>query len=198
MTIDVALDQTNLDIFHPILQHGFRVNARVGCSINSMLCDQFGVETDYVMNRIQTIFLEGKPVDDAQTALLKDGATLALSAAMPGLVGATMRCGGYLGAFRGTITHNSADDDAVSCSDGMVTIKLFNLLVGELGPQFLKRGIWIPEKSFLDFLNRQANEQPMPFKSIKKGDREITLKNWSELKPADPKGFIPIKVHVFS
>ena len=34
--------------------------------------------------------LDGKPVDDIGSSFLHDGSTLALSAAMPGLVGATL------------------------------------------------------------------------------------------------------------
>jgi hypothetical protein len=56
-----------------------------------VLCDQFQVETDYLENRIKTIFLDGKPVDDEDKAVLKNGSTLALSAAMPGLVDSTFR-----------------------------------------------------------------------------------------------------------
>jgi len=45
-----------------------------------------GLDEDYVTQRISTIFLDGKPVDDIDTLLVRDGAVLSLSAAMPGLV----------------------------------------------------------------------------------------------------------------
>jgi hypothetical protein len=61
---------------------------------------------------------------------------------MPGLVGATFRKGGYLAAFRGTITHQRADT-VIEDSGGAVTIKLFNLLPKEIGLTFLKRGVMV-------------------------------------------------------
>lgn len=126
----------------PLLQHGFKVKARVGCSIKTMLCKQFGLSPKYVEDRIQTIFLDGKTVDDIDSAMIKDGSTLALSAAMPGLAGATLRRGGLLASFRSQTTHREEKEPS-SRREGMVVLKLFNLLVEELGPTFLKRGIFV-------------------------------------------------------
>ena len=89
--------------FFPLLQQGFTVRARTGCSIRELLCGQFGIDPDYLKQRITTIFLNGKAIDDPESSRVADGATLALSAAMPGLVGATMRRGGYYAAMRGAI-----------------------------------------------------------------------------------------------
>ena len=69
-----------------------------------------------------------KVVDDVNTALLQDGCTVALSAAMPGLVGATFRTGGLLAAFRSDITHQEEGVPTETHGVGMVKIKLFNLL----------------------------------------------------------------------
>ena len=42
---------------------------QVNCSIKSLLCDQLGVTPDFVDKRIQTIFLDGKAVDDVNSQL---------------------------------------------------------------------------------------------------------------------------------
>ena len=128
--------------FSSILQAGFRVNVQTGVSIEDLLSDQFDVNPEYVKDRIRTAFLNGKPVDDFSTTIMESGDTLALSAAMPGLVGATFRKGGYLAAFRGTITHQRTDK-IIEESEGVVTIKLFNLLPREIGLTFLKRGLMV-------------------------------------------------------
>jgi len=128
--------------FSSILQAGFRVNVQTGVSIEDLLSDQFDVNPEYVKDRIRTAFLNGKPVDDFSTTIMESGDTLALSAAMPGLVGATFRKGGYLAAFRGTITHQRTDK-IIEHSAGVVTIKLFNLLPREIGLTFLKRGLMV-------------------------------------------------------
>ena len=54
--------------------------------------------------------LDGKPVDDIGAALVQDGSTLALSAAMPGLVGATLRRGGAYSSFRSAITYHETGE----------------------------------------------------------------------------------------
>ena len=73
--------------------------------------------------------------------IVKDGATLALSGAMPGLIGATMRRGGVLASFRSGISYDPRGNTR-SGGNGRITLKLFNLLIDELGPRFLSRGIW--------------------------------------------------------
>jgi len=111
------------------------------CSIKVFLCDICGLSASQVLTRIQTIFLNGMPVDNLETAVVRDGDTLALSAAMPGLVGATMRSGGVLACFRGTITHQGNATNA--SPGGILSIKLFNLLIKELGPMFLGQGVLV-------------------------------------------------------
>ena len=127
--------------FSSILQAGFRVNVQTGVSIEDLLSDQFDVNPEYVQGRIRTAFLNGKPVDDFSTTIMESGDTLALSAAMPGLVGATFRKGGYLAAFRGTITHRQTDT-IIEERAGTVTIKLFNLLPRENRLNFSQAGCY--------------------------------------------------------
>jgi hypothetical protein len=142
--------------FFPLLQQGFSVRARLGCSIRDLLCKQFGLEPDYLKHRITTIFLNGKAIDDPESSRVTDGSTLALSAAMPGLVGATMRAGGYYAAMRGAMTHQeTAGSDRQKT--GQIRIKLFNLLMAELGPGFLAHGIIIPARELADFLADQPS-----------------------------------------
>ena len=126
--------------FFPLFQQGVRMAARVGCTLAQLLGDDFGLDEAYVAQRITTIFLDSKPIDDVHRARVKDGSTIALSGAMPGLVGATMRRGGYYAAMRGAISYREEGDSAAT-GHGTVRLKLFNLLLPELGPVFLRRGI---------------------------------------------------------
>jgi hypothetical protein len=141
--------------FYPLLQRGFQVRTRLGCSVQTFLSEDVGIEPDYIENRIQTVFLDGHPVDDMTKTTVTDGAVLALSAAMPGLVGATMRRGGVLAGFRNTITYQ-AGNACASDAEGFVTVKLFNLLVRELGPGFLERGVWMERGDLADFFSAQG------------------------------------------
>ena len=72
--------------FHPLMQEGFMVRAEIGCTIKTLLCDQFGVSPEYLEERVQTVFLNGKPVDDLDGTRIPDGATLALSAASGSMI----------------------------------------------------------------------------------------------------------------
>lgn len=126
----------------PLLVAGVWVECRMGCSIRELLCRQLGVDSDYLDNVIQTVFLDGKPVDDVDNAYVEPGSTLALSAAMPGLVGATLRKGGLLAGFRHSISHEgSRNGVSERQSNGRINVKLFNLVTKELGSLFLARGV---------------------------------------------------------
>ena len=151
VTLKLALKPGKIALLFPLLQEGFQVAATVGCNIHDLLCDGLGMRPDYLSDRINTIFLNGRPVDDVKTAIVDDGATLALSAAMPGLVGATLRKAGCLAVFRGAITHRKEDHAREACHSGFVKLKLFNLLLGEIGPLFLARGIWVSGRALRPF-----------------------------------------------
>ena len=141
--------------FFPLLQRGFSFGALVGCSIRELLCEQLGLDEAYVTQRISTIFLDGKPVDDIDTVLVRDGAVLSLSAAMPGLVGAAMRRGGAYAYLRNSITAGESGDRE-SQRPGLVQMKLFNMVMEELGPGFLRRGIIASVPELMDFFREQA------------------------------------------
>ena len=141
-SLSLCLKSDRIHRFFSLLQHGVMVRTRVGCSIRMLLCNEFGLSPEYVEDRIKTVFLDGKPVDDVDSAIIKDRSTLALSAAMPGLVGATLRRGGELASLRSEITYRE-EKKTLSRRDGMVILKLFNLLLNELGPTFLKEGVLV-------------------------------------------------------
>jgi len=143
--------------FFQILQAGFILKALVGCSIKSFLTQQLGVSPEYITERIQSVFLEGRPVDDLDSAVIHDGSHLSLSAAMPGLVGATMRRGGFYGALRSSITYKESGSPC-EIAEGCVHLKLFNLLMKELGPDIFKMGIYLSSSHLAEFLSGQPLE----------------------------------------
>jgi uncharacterized lipoprotein NlpE involved in copper resistance len=129
--------------FCQLLQNGFHLPVKVDCTLKQLLYDQFGLSPDYVESRISTIFLDGKPVDDIASSIVKKGSTVALSAAMPGLLGATMRRGGHYAILRSGISHHSEQTSQRQLTDGVIVLKLFNVLARDLGPHFLSRGVWL-------------------------------------------------------
>ena len=151
--LTLLIDARLVPLFFQLLGHGFRVNVQTGHSVKEILCNQLGIDEDYLAQRIKTIFLNAKVVDDVNSAIVQKDATMALSGAMPGLVGAIMRSGGFYAPMRRQISH-SKNLDASGPEAGQVTLKLWNLVVKELGPTFLARGVWIERTEIQSFIER--------------------------------------------
>jgi hypothetical protein len=138
LSITVPADRVHC--FFPLLQKGFVLGVPVGCPVRALLRDGFGLTDEYIEARLQTVILDGKPVDDIDGAFIRDGATLALAPAMPGLMGATLRRGGFYAPMRSEITHrNNAAPRGIG--KGRITMKLFGMALLELGPKLLESGI---------------------------------------------------------
>jgi len=144
-------------IFFQLLGQGFKVNIQTGGSVKELLCNQLGIDEDYLAARIQTIFLNAKVVDDVNSAIVIEGSILALSGPMPGLVGAILRSGGYYAAMRSQISHDGSKAPP-SKEAAPITLKLLNLVVKELGPTFLQNGILIKGKDLQEFIERRLED----------------------------------------
>lgn len=149
LTLRMSPDQ--LVEFSLLLQQGVTVPVVTGCSLRSLLCDQFLIPAEYVSDRITTVFLDSRPVDNLDGAIIREGSRVTLSAAMPGLVGAVMRSGGYYASLRQGITHLEAVSEA-QLQKGRIRLKLFNLLLAELGPLILARGVILERAELSELL----------------------------------------------
>jgi hypothetical protein len=139
----------------PLFGEGILVQGTDGETVEDFLVKTAGIPPAYLKERVQTVFLNGRALDDFNTARVTDGATLALSAAMPGLAGAVLRRGGVYAAMRRQISQD-ASSAAAGAGDIIITLKLFNMIAAELGPGFLQRGILIPGGRWRDFVERQG------------------------------------------
>ncbi|MEN6617143.1 MAG: hypothetical protein ABFD12_11345 [Syntrophorhabdus sp.] len=136
----------------PIYVHGFLVKSITGISVEDFLTGELGIPQEYVERRITTVFIDGAPIDDMGTVFLQEGMVLALSSAMPGLAGATLRRKGYLSSMRLSITRKANELPAGMRSECLINVKLFNILAKEIGPVFLKRGIYLSTSTLSDLL----------------------------------------------
>lgn len=141
--LEVAGTSLRWSGFSAVLQRGALTPLTRECSIQDYLTEELGLDSAYVRDRIATVFLDGMVVDDLQKAVLRPGSTLTLSAAMPGLVGATLRRGGFYARMRSEISWADSRDASRSSAapSGLVRVKLFNLILREVGPALLGRGI---------------------------------------------------------
>ena len=163
----IAVKEEIAPIFFQLLGHGFNLPVQTGCSVKDLLCGQFGIAEDYLNERIKTIFLNAKVVDDAGSATVNEGSTLALSGAMPGLVGAILRSGGFYAPMRSQISYDR-NKSLSQAGTGKITLKLLNLVVKELGPAFLERGIWFNGEKLQEFIKGHLTE-------LKSGDATFEL-----------------------
>ncbi len=157
VTLALTIAPPQINEFFPLLQQGVRIPCTTGCTLTDLLGSQWGIDATYVTDRITTIFLDHRAIDSMATTIIRGGATLALSGAMPGLVGATMRRGGHLAAMRGAMTYHDGTDNSRGTID-WIRLKLFNLLLPELGPGFLQRGILIDGGELKQYLGDRQEE----------------------------------------
>ena len=168
--------------FHALLRRGFWVETALPCPLQDLLCDRLAIPPAYVTERIQTVFLDGRAVDDVAAAEVADGAVVALSAAMPGLVGATLRKGGTLTNLRSHLSYRETDIEGHSKRTGQATVKLFNLVCAELAPEMLGRGVLIPPGNFQEFVTDTGTDRL--------ADLQAVLVNGAPLPP----GSLSLKV----
>jgi hypothetical protein len=191
INLSLTLEKTLIPIFYHLLSKGFVIQTQLGCTIKELLCVQLGIRDDYLEERIQTIFLDNKTVDDVNSAVIREGSILALSAAMPGVLGATLRKGGWYAPMRRQISHRDITSD--TNKKGEVTIKLFNLIVRELGPLILEQGIWINGEDFYDIVARNENVLMAGCKKAVEDDNQIDPEKLMDVEWKGKQVFLQIK-----
>ena len=182
----LCVDANLIARFLKLTERGFKLQIKVGISIKELLGHHLGISDEYVDNRIQTIFLDGKPVDNVGAAWVEDGSTLALSAAMPGLVGITFRKGGFYASLRSTISYSKTETSIVK-GKGEIILKLFNMVAKELGPVFLKNGIIVEGNTFQNFVLRNADDLKAACTLIYLDDEKVDIvklveMNWENME----------------
>lgn len=128
-------------------QAGVWVLARPGESLRDFMAASLGFPASYIEGSVSTVFLDASPVDDIDAAIVRPGCLVALSGAMPGLVGAVMRRRSPYASFRKAISH-SGESGAVGGRAGregscLVRLKLFNAVLRDMGGLVIERGAWL-------------------------------------------------------
>jgi hypothetical protein len=171
--LDLHVDASLIPVFSSLFEKGVVLTATTGCTLREFLCGQLGIDDDYLDQRVQTLFLDARPVDDVDAAMVRDGATLALSAAMPGLLGATMRKGGRYAAFREDISQH-ADACGICETSGRVTVKLFNMVAREVGSRLLEAGVEVDGSDLQRIADHRPEELTRSIRKARMDNRDIT------------------------
>lgn len=146
----------------PLFHSGVGIKTVAGISLMELLCGQLGIGSDIVREQVQTIFVNGRAVDKTETVEIAAGAVIALSAAMPGLVGASLRKGGVLAGFRQGISYpDRLSPTGKSPEETIIVLKLFNLVAETVAPQLLQRGVWVKGKTLQNLLTQVETDSPL-------------------------------------
>ena len=63
----------------------------------------------------------------------------------------------------------------------MVIVKLFNLLIKEMGPAFLEQGVWVRKETLEDFLRTRISDFWEACKAARVDGKEIDLEEAPEV-----------------
>ncbi len=147
-----------VEILNSELQNGFFIETEEGRTLNSFLTDSCGITEDYIANKVKTIFHNSNPVDAPASVMVRDGSVIAISGAMPGLVGAMMRIGSPYAVMRESITEKG-NNIKRSGKNIYVKLKLFNIILNELGGRFLSRGIILGKESIIRIIKKSETNR---------------------------------------
>ncbi|MBS0013499.1 MAG: hypothetical protein KFF46_05960, partial [Desulfobacterales bacterium] len=86
MVITVA--ECRLSLMRLVFGYGIRFEVPAGTRISDFLQQALCTDSNYIQNRIQTLFMDGRAVDSPESEEIHSPCTLAVSAAMPGVFGA--------------------------------------------------------------------------------------------------------------
>ncbi len=137
LTLHVPADA--MDGFTTLLQNGIEIDVKPATSVGELLASLNGFTPQYIAERVETIFLNGFPVDNPAMLISGSHPVLAISAAMPGLAGAIFRKNSFHAPLR---TSCGKNDEKKKQANGTipVSLKLFNMVAKEKGEALLAGG----------------------------------------------------------
>ena len=167
--LTLTIPKIELGAWMPILGSGIGILVDQYTTLKAFLCDQLAIPQAYVEGQIQTVLVNGQPVDDLEGIHIGHEDIVALSAAMPGLAGTTLRRGGHLAAMRHSITRHCDDAQEDECRQGIITLKLFNTVARDMGPNILSGNFLLKGRDLVHLSTRYAR---LTLQKTSAGDEE--------------------------
>ena len=186
-------DETVITDMHPLLQSGFYLKVPTQTSLRNILlfC---GLSNEFIDTSVKTIFRNSQPVDDIDRTCIAEGDVVGLSGSMPGLVGATLRAGSNLSAFRKNISIEP-EEIPERAKEGFIRLKIFNVVLKEAGELFLETGIYIKNARLTEFLNGRDRSFFDHCRTIIFNDDEVEVRpeDWGDLGFSSDMVFLSVK-----
>lgn len=192
ITLHLKLPERGIRQLFPLFHSGIGIKTLAGISLMGLLHGQLGIDEDIIRDSVQTVFINGRAVDHAEKVKIPPDAVVALSAAMPGLVGATLRSGGLLAGLRQGISYpeeGNVPDELKN--ETLIQLKLFNLAAENLAPQILPRGILVKGETLRDLLNHSQLSGYLEQKgAMEWNGRQMSMDDLDHLIP--PEGWVAL------
>lgn len=194
-TLRLRMEATRFRAFMRFLLEGFRVKVLNGWSIGELLTKHYGLTMDYIEDRIRCIFLNFAPADDVDANFVQDGSILSLCDAVPGLAGSTMRRDTpHLRELRGISATELETKSLKAGTPGFIHVKLFNMMVRELGPTLLDKGLWLGGEDLEKFLKEQDGEFWSGCRGAELDGQKIDKSEIQKVKWSEKPGFVLLSV----
>lgn len=139
-----------------IMQSGVGLSVTVGIPLADFLSSELGLSAKSQVF-IDSVILDGMPVDDPTTAIVADGSRLALAAGLPGIAGLAMKRNSAVKALRGPITHMKKEEPKPQ--PGRITLALYSLVLPALGGHFLQKGLLVTPAQFSRYARFAPDDQ---------------------------------------
>jgi hypothetical protein len=139
--------------WHSLLRRGVGVFLEQTMSVRDFMTQALGMEPDYATNSVPGLFLNGAPVDDWRAERVRGGDEVGMSGTMPGLCGIALRRSSPISAFRPDLVSRHGDSEGAG---GVVTLKMFNFVAKDCFLPVLQRGVIVPVRSVLEYLDDQG------------------------------------------
>lgn len=123
-----------------LLQQGVNLAVTVELPLREVLVNGVGLPPDFVEQEVETVFLDGHPVDDIDAQYVHDGARISLASGLPGAAGIAMRRNSPYAALRGAITAGASQAERAPCP-GTVAVRLFGMVMQKAADSLLARGV---------------------------------------------------------
>jgi hypothetical protein len=136
-----------------VLQMGFYLPVPAGSSVRAVL-DAAGISRSYLEDKVKTVFLDGTAVDNLEAERIKNRSVIAVSGAMPGLVGAIFRKDSPISGLRSNVAKRPYDS-SIQDGDELVLLKMFNIIAEEMGPELLRSGLTFAGKDMGNFFGNR-------------------------------------------
>lgn len=188
-TLLMRADAEALQALTPLAREGFGVSIAAGRSLRQTLTEDLGLGAECVEKRIQTVFLDGSPVDNIDTDYARPGSALALASALPGVAGIAMQRGSRIGVYREGITHQGGAGIPATSKSLRITLKLFNTVAVECLAQVLACGVEVRSGRLAELL--ETNPEALASAGFRLDNQELSR---ADLTDALRGGNAPLRI----